>query len=65
MAKIFIDPGHGGNDPGGVGNGLKEKDVVLKIAKKLRDTTSSPARCRSPSASSPATTTPAPAPGPS
>lgn len=37
MAKIFIDPGHGGNDPGGVGNGLKEKDVVLKIAKKLRD----------------------------
>lgn len=37
MAKIFIDPGHGGGDSGAIGNGLKEKDVVLKIAKKLRD----------------------------
>lgn len=37
MVKIFIDPGHGGNDPGAVGNGLKEKDLTLKIAKKIRD----------------------------
>ena len=37
MVKIFIDPGHGGNDPGAVGNGLKEKDLTLKIAKYMRD----------------------------
>lgn len=30
---IVIDPGHGGKDSGANGNGLKEKDVVLKIAK--------------------------------
>ncbi|MFE4896558.1 N-acetylmuramoyl-L-alanine amidase [Peribacillus butanolivorans] len=32
MTKIFIDAGHGGTDPGAVGNGLKEKDLTLKIA---------------------------------
>src|SRR5690606_29502438 len=37
MVKIFIDPGHGGNDPGAVANGLKEKDLTLKIAKYMRD----------------------------
>ena len=31
--KIFINPGHGGNDPGACGNGLKERDVVLKIGR--------------------------------
>jgi len=31
--KIFIDPGHGGSDPGAVGNGLKEKNLTLAIAK--------------------------------
>jgi N-acetylmuramoyl-L-alanine amidase len=36
--KIVLDPGHGGEDPGAIGpTGLKEKDVVLKIAKKVRD----------------------------
>jgi len=35
--KICIDPGHGGYDPGAVGNGLKEKDITLKIALKVRD----------------------------
>ena len=36
MAKIVIDPGHGGNDPGAVGSRSKEKDNVLKVAKKLK-----------------------------
>lgn len=34
---VMIDPGHGGEDPGAVGpSGLKEKDVVLDIGKKLQ-----------------------------
>jgi len=33
---IVIDPGHGGRDPGAISkSGVKEKDVVLAIAKKL------------------------------
>ncbi|NPC92691.1 N-acetylmuramoyl-L-alanine amidase [Bacillus sp. WMMC1349] len=32
MVKIFIDPGHGGIDPGAVGNGLQEKNLALDIA---------------------------------
>lgn len=37
MVKIYVDAGHGGNDPGAQGNGLKEKDVTLKIAKKVQE----------------------------
>ncbi len=37
MAKICIDPGHGGADSGGSGLGRKEKDDVLKISLKIRD----------------------------
>lgn len=33
--KIFINPGHGGDDCGAVGNGLKERDVVLRIGKRV------------------------------
>ncbi|NJP37937.1 N-acetylmuramoyl-L-alanine amidase [Alkalicoccus luteus] len=36
MAKVYLDPGHGGHDPGAVGNGLREKDLVLQIALKTR-----------------------------
>lgn len=35
MVKVFINPGHGGTDPGAVGNGLREKDIVLSIGKKI------------------------------
>jgi len=35
--RIVIDAGHGGEDPGAIGpSGLREKDVVLAIALKLR-----------------------------
>lgn len=36
--RIVLDPGHGGPDPGAVGRrtGLKEKDLVLDIALRLR-----------------------------
>jgi len=35
---IVIDPGHGGKDPGAIGGGgVKEKDVVLAIALKVRE----------------------------
>lgn len=37
MVKIMLDAGHGGKDPGAVGNGLQEKDLTLKIALKIRD----------------------------
>lgn len=30
---VVIDAGHGGSDPGAVGNGLREKDLTLKILK--------------------------------
>ena len=37
MSKVFIGVGHGGNDPGAMGNGLKEKDLNLSIALSCRD----------------------------
>ena len=33
---IVIDPGHGGEDPGAVVNGFREKDVNIQIALKLK-----------------------------
>src|SRR5690625_7632700 len=36
MAKIYLDPGHGGHDPGAVGKRSKEKGNVLKVAKKIK-----------------------------
>ena len=37
IRRVVIDPGHGGHDPGAIGyGGIKEKNVVLEIGKKLR-----------------------------
>ncbi len=35
VKKIVLDPGHGGKDPGAIAQGIKEKDIVLDIAKRL------------------------------
>lgn len=35
--KLFLDPGHGGNDPGAASNGLQEKNLTLAIALEIRD----------------------------
>lgn len=38
VVTIAIDPGHGGEDPGAIGpGGTMEKEVVLAIARRLRD----------------------------
>ncbi|WP_294000008.1 N-acetylmuramoyl-L-alanine amidase [Sphaerotilus sp.] len=38
LVIVAIDPGHGGEDPGAIGpTGLREKDVVLQIAKQLQE----------------------------
>lgn len=34
---VYIDPGHGGSDPGTRGNGIVEKDYVLDLSLRIRD----------------------------
>ncbi|MFD2629796.1 N-acetylmuramoyl-L-alanine amidase [Oceanobacillus kapialis] len=34
--KIYVDPGHGGSDPGAQGNGLSEKNITLDISQRIR-----------------------------
>jgi N-acetylmuramoyl-L-alanine amidase len=37
LITIALDPGHGGEDPGAIGKrGTREKDVVLRIARQLK-----------------------------
>lgn len=41
MLKVYVDPGHGGQDPGALGYGkfgetVKEKDIVLPISQLVR-----------------------------
>ena len=33
--KVWLDAGHGGKDPGALGNSLREKDITLAITKKV------------------------------
>jgi len=35
-AKVCLDPGHGGSDPGGVGTGMQEKVIVLDTVAKIK-----------------------------
>lgn len=35
--ELMIDPGHGGSDPGAVGNGIIEKEYTLKISQYMCD----------------------------
>ncbi|MBT9312279.1 DUF3747 domain-containing protein [Leptothoe kymatousa] len=35
---VMIDPGHGGRDPGAVGNGLQEKEINLFISRRVKRT---------------------------
>jgi N-acetylmuramoyl-L-alanine amidase len=35
VSRIVIDPGHGGHDPGAMGNGVSEAELVLDIALRL------------------------------
>lgn len=36
QVKVVIDPGHGGSDPGGVGTGMQEKNVVLDVSQRFK-----------------------------
>lgn len=36
MPKVFLDYGHGGNDPGAVSGPYKEKDITLSIGKRIK-----------------------------
>lgn len=46
VKKIIIDPGHGGKDPGAMAFGMKEKDIVLDIAKQLAPVIEKELRCQ-------------------
>ncbi len=35
--KVFLDPGHGGSDPGAISNGLYEDELNLSIANKVQN----------------------------
>ncbi|OBX20343.1 N-acetylmuramoyl-L-alanine amidase [Erythrobacter sp. QSSC1-22B] len=37
LPLVVIDAGHGGHDPGASSQGLQEKDLVLRLARALRD----------------------------
>ncbi|WP_101845073.1 N-acetylmuramoyl-L-alanine amidase [Halobacillus sp. Marseille-P3879] len=37
MFKLYLDPGHGGSDPGATAHGLEEKNLNLDIALEIRN----------------------------
>lgn len=37
LPLVVIDPGHGGRDPGAVGDGVREKDITLGLGLALRE----------------------------
>lgn len=39
--KVYVDAGHGGSDPGALGNGYKEADLTAELAKKVGECLSS------------------------
>ncbi|MDP3029612.1 MAG: N-acetylmuramoyl-L-alanine amidase [Deltaproteobacteria bacterium] len=46
VRRIVLDPGHGGKDCGAIGiNGLKEKDIVLKVSRKVKQKIEERLRC--------------------
>jgi len=36
VKKIYLDPGHGGKDPGAMGNSVIEKELNLQVADKIK-----------------------------
>ncbi len=38
VRRVVVDPGHGGNDPGAMTRGMREKDLTLDIARRLAAT---------------------------
>ena len=34
---VVLDAGHGGNDPGNIGNGYREKTIALNVVKEIRN----------------------------
>jgi N-acetylmuramoyl-L-alanine amidase len=48
VKRIIIDAGHGGRDPGAIGkHGLREKDIVLKLARILAEKVKEELKCQS------------------
>ena len=33
---VVLDAGHGGNDPGNIGNGYREKNIALKVVQEIQ-----------------------------
>ncbi len=37
IRRVILDPGHGGDDPGTISNGIVEKDYTLKISEYIHN----------------------------